>query len=449
MRRFEFSDGKSNKFWEIAVEGSGFTTRHGRIGSEGRETSKRFGSPASAAQQAESAIASKLKKGYAEVDGEAVAVAPTPEDDGPIAALERKLVAEADAFDDWLVYADALAQTGDPRGELVSVGVNLARGHGDAKLLRAREDALLQANADLWFGKFVSVDDWRECFGWTLKTGFWGRIRFWVDDAHQDTDIPKALAYALAHPSAKFLRELDLGLTSSEGDANYDGCIRALTKHGPLPSLRRMTIGDFEFPEQSEISWVSVGDVGRLWPLLPGLLQLTLQGAGIELGTPRSASLRTLVIHTGGLSRTAGESLGRAELPGLERLELWFGTKNYGGSCTRAQAQAILQNPTFAGLRSLALANADFADDVALVVSQAQLPAKLEVLDLSMGTMTDGGAERLLARADALARLTLLDLSSNFLSPEICARVQAALPNARVNGQKQSDGDWRYVSVGE
>ena len=66
MRRFEFSDGKSNKFWEIEVAGS-----------DGRETSKQFGSPAAAAKQAASAIASKLKKGYAEVaEGESAGAEP-------------------------------------------------------------------------------------------------------------------------------------------------------------------------------------------------------------------------------------------------------------------------------------------------------------------------------------------------------------------------------------
>ena len=40
MRRFEFRDGKSNKFWEIEVDGSAFVTRHGRIGTAGRETQK-------------------------------------------------------------------------------------------------------------------------------------------------------------------------------------------------------------------------------------------------------------------------------------------------------------------------------------------------------------------------------------------------------------------------
>lgn len=447
MRRFEFRDGKSNKFWEIEVDGSTVQTRHGRIGTAGRETRKPQGSAASAAKQAEREIASKLGKGYVEVDG-ATPAESKPEADTPIAALEHKLIADPLAHDDWLVYADALINAGDPRGELITIGVALAREDGDPKQLRAREDALLQANAEAWFGKFVSDDDWRECFGWTLNNGFWGRIRLWVDYDHNGTDIPKALAHALAHPSAKFLRELVLGLTSAEGDANYDGCIRALINHGPLPSLRELFIGDFN-RDESEISWVQVGNVGPLWPLLPNLERLTLKGAGIRLGNLKSPTLRSLAIHTGGLPQAAGESLGRAELPALEHLEVWFGTTNYGGSCSAAEARGILQNPSFAKVRSLGLADADFADDIASEVAQAEPWPTLERLDLSMGTMTDAGAERILAVAKKFAGLAQIDLSRNFLSSPMCGRIRAALPNAKIDSQKQAEGDWYYVSVGE
>lgn len=369
--------------------------------------------------------------------------------------LEQRLIDHPDALDEWQVYADALSAAGDPRGELISVGVALAQAQAEPadkkaiKRLEQREQELLEANADAWFGKFVDQDDWRECFGWTLQTGFWGRIRLWVDYDHSGTDIPKALGHALAHPSAKFLRQLDLGLPNAEGEADYAGCIRALVKHGPLPSLRSLTIGDFEHPEESEISWVAVGDVGKLWPLLPNLETMVLRGGGIRLGTPSSKRLRSLELRTGGLPAAAAESLAEAELPALEHLLVWFGTENYGGSCTAEHARGILRNRAFKRLRSLGLANADFADAIAEEVVRAKLPASLERLDLSMGTMTDAGAQLLLDAADRFAGLEDLDLRRNFLSSAMCTRLRRALPNAQTKGQRQADGDWRYVAVGE
>ena len=231
MRRFEFSDGKSNKFWEIEVEGERTTTRHGRIGTAGRSTTKTFFSAAAAKKKAESQIASKLKKGYVEVqDDDSATADPERDDDSPLATTERRLIAEPDELESWAIYADLLSEAGDPRVELVSLYVAKAKVEIERKFFRQREKELLETHADAWFGKFVSRDDWRECFGWTFEMGFWGRIRLWVDYDHDGTDIPQALAYALAHPSATFLRELDIGLTSADGMADYEGCIRALVR---------------------------------------------------------------------------------------------------------------------------------------------------------------------------------------------------------------------------
>ena len=66
-RRFEFSDGSSNKFWEIEVHGEGFTTRHGKIGTAGTEVAKTFDSADEAQKGAGKLVGEKLKKGYSEV----------------------------------------------------------------------------------------------------------------------------------------------------------------------------------------------------------------------------------------------------------------------------------------------------------------------------------------------------------------------------------------------
>ena len=65
-RRFEFSKGASNKFWEIRVDGSAHTVTYGRIGTPGQTKTKDMGSPAKARDAAEKLIASKVKKGYVE-----------------------------------------------------------------------------------------------------------------------------------------------------------------------------------------------------------------------------------------------------------------------------------------------------------------------------------------------------------------------------------------------
>ncbi len=75
MRRFEYSDDKSSKFWEISHAGSAFTVRYGKIGTDGQTQSKEFADVATAEKQAQKLIAEKTFKGYQEVsDGTKPAV---------------------------------------------------------------------------------------------------------------------------------------------------------------------------------------------------------------------------------------------------------------------------------------------------------------------------------------------------------------------------------------
>lgn len=69
MRRFEFQDGGSNKFWEVGVEGTQMTVRFGRIGTGGQMQVKQFNDAAAATSEADRLIREKTRKGYAEAAG--------------------------------------------------------------------------------------------------------------------------------------------------------------------------------------------------------------------------------------------------------------------------------------------------------------------------------------------------------------------------------------------
>ena len=66
-RRFEFSEGNSNKFWEISSAGTEVTVRFGRIGTDGQSQTKSFPHQAAAAKHVETLIKQKTGKGYSEV----------------------------------------------------------------------------------------------------------------------------------------------------------------------------------------------------------------------------------------------------------------------------------------------------------------------------------------------------------------------------------------------
>lgn len=66
MRRFEFSEGASNKFWEIARNGTDLELRWGRIGTQGQSQTKTFADAAKAGAALDKLVAEKTAKGYVE-----------------------------------------------------------------------------------------------------------------------------------------------------------------------------------------------------------------------------------------------------------------------------------------------------------------------------------------------------------------------------------------------
>ena len=72
MRRFEFSDSTSNKFWEVEVDGKTLNITFGKIGSNGQSKPKDFATPEKAKAEMEKLIKEKTGKGYVEVGGKVV-----------------------------------------------------------------------------------------------------------------------------------------------------------------------------------------------------------------------------------------------------------------------------------------------------------------------------------------------------------------------------------------
>ena len=68
-RYFEFVDGSSSKFWEVALSGSDVTTRWGRIGTDGQSKTKSFASADKAQTEYDKLVREKTEKGYVKIGG--------------------------------------------------------------------------------------------------------------------------------------------------------------------------------------------------------------------------------------------------------------------------------------------------------------------------------------------------------------------------------------------
>jgi len=452
MRRFEFSDGKSNKFWEIDLEGDSFTVRYGRIGTDGQSSTKTYRSPEEASKQADKLIASKTKKGYAEVEATAAAA---PKSGNP--ELERAIHDNPDDLDAWAVYGDWLQEQGDPRGELVSLEVLAARGQDNDASAKRREQ-LFATHRDAWVGpvlaKALTVDNDEATIEAEWKFGFLHSVRM---ASHWDAEgptVPEMLRAMLKVESAKFLHKLAFGVTDLEGDTDFDEVMLPLSKVGKLPSLRHLTVGDYDYEDQ-EITWVVVGNVGRLWPVLPNLEYLKVRGSAVELGTVEHPKLQQLVIETAGLTKDAARSLSAAKLPALTSLEAWIGedyrSEEHGEHSEIEDFRPLLAGEATPALTHLGLKNADFEDDIAVALCTAPIVKQLRTLDLSMGTMAEVGARALVENAAHFKHLDRIDLDENAIDdPEVQALTAAFGERVNIGDQEPSDDpEDRYVSVSE
>jgi hypothetical protein len=249
------------------------------------------------------------------------------------------------------------------------------------------------------------------------------------------------------------------------------GCWKDLYETGPdevtqallgvrdqMPALRALFIGDV-IMEECEISWIVQSD---LTPLLEGLPQLETfvarGGNGLEFTATRHEKLRSLTVETGGMPADAVRGIAASDFPALEHLDLWLGTSEYGGDSDVPDLAPFFAGTRLPALRSLALRNSELQDGIADAVAAAPVVARLEVIDLSMGVLTDEGATALLG-GQPLTHLKKLDLHHNYLSDGLKERIKEALEPAGVQLDLGEDGEteeededgtvWRFVAVGE
>ncbi|MQY10502.1 hypothetical protein SRB5_06100 [Streptomyces sp. RB5] len=251
------------------------------------------------------------------------------------------------------------------------------------------------------------------------------------------------------------------GLVIGQWGESYEGdsseiVERLVADAGRFPALRALFVGDLE-QEEAEISWIEQSDLTPLLKAYPALEEFGVRGGtGLVLEQFRHEMLRTLTFEAGGLPAAVVRALGASELPALKYLELWLGVSEYGGDATAADLAPLLAGGRFPALRHLGLRNSEIQDEVASAVAAAPVVAQLNSLDLSLGVLTDTGAEALLG-GQPLTHLQWLDLHHHFLSDAMTARVREALEphgvEVDVSEQETPDNwdgrEWRYTAVSE
>ena len=219
----------------------------------------------------------------------------------------------------------------------------------------------------------LPVEDWDPDKGLVAPAGTMVRIAVDYDD---EEDWTKK-----SPPSSKTRNPgnspaLAVGMWSGNAGEAPDAVVEALVAaRDNLPDLRAIFFGDVTM-EECEISWINQTDLSPLLEGFPRLENWRIRGGqGCRSVAPRHDALRTLIFQTGGLPAEVVHSVGAADLPALERLELWLGSDNHGGDHDgrRWLAPRFLRGDRFPRLRYLGLKDSEFSDDIAAAMALARV----------------------------------------------------------------------------
>jgi len=355
-------------------------------------------------------------------------------DDAPLAsneALEALVEAQPDAVEPRLVYADWLAEAGDPRGELMQ--------------REARGEAVPRGP---FLGALAPFEGTLEA---TWRVGFVESARVEVTraDERAGLSVTRLLGHLLALPTARALRELTVFLPSVHEER--EDVVAALAAR-VRPALRTLTLTTNE--EEEMLSWTGTGDLAPLGAALPGLEALMVRAGSLALSSAEelSSSLTRLSIETVGMRPEILATIARAAWPRLEALTVWCGSSSYGVEVRADDFAELLTRCELPSLRALDLSNNEVTDELAAMVLASPLLPRLESLTLSKGTLTAAGAKLLVDGAARLRHLDI-DLTENYLDDDSVAALEAALPRALLGEQRTAEtyaGElWRYAAVGE
>ncbi|WP_082096926.1 STM4015 family protein [Paenibacillus wulumuqiensis] len=271
-------------------------------------------------------------------------------------------------------------------------------------------------------------------------------------DAYEDGATLTPLIEQLAQDAEKSqsLTSLVIGDWGGAYEESPDGFLPALIEaSGRFPNLRKLFIGDMSY-EECEVSWINQTNLGLLLAAYPQLESFTIKGStGLELEPLEHARLQELIIICGGLPSTVLQSIHKAKLPELRKLELYLGVENYGfdGDLEQDILPFLYNNP-FPKLTSLGLKDSELQDEIAIAAASAPILQQLEELDLSEGTLSDKGAEALL-NSEAVRGLKHLNLNYHYMSDAMVLQWRSSGVNVSLDEQQDLDDEWRYPSLTE
>lgn len=279
-------------------------------------------------------------------------------------------------------------------------------------------------------------------------------LKFYEDYEDEESVVEKIEAHIEEHGSYDY-EEIIIGYWEDAYDSTPEDIINYMVENkAKFPNLKSIYLGDME-GEECEISWINHTDTAALLNEFK-LEKLTIQGAmGLRLNNAKCSTLKEFTIISGGIPKDALEDIAKAELPNLEHLELYLGVEDYGFDGDISTLEPFMKRSNFPKVKYLGLKNSEIQDGICEKILNSDILEGLEVLDLSLGTLSDVSAELILKNIDKLTHLRKLDLTYNYISDELIDELEEAFEDKNVEllvskeDVYDDDEDYRYPYITE
>ncbi|MCT4542210.1 MAG: STM4015 family protein [Vallitalea sp.] len=222
-----------------------------------------------------------------------------------------------------------------------------------------------------------------------------------------------------------------------------------------FPNLKEIYFGDME-GEECEISWINNTDLAPLINTFKVEKFTAKGGEGLRFNNIKSESLKSLSIISGGTDKETLNDLINAQLPNLERIEIYLGVSAYGFNAEIEDITPFIKRENFPKLKYLGLKNSEIQDEICEKVFEGDILKDLRALDLSLGTLGDKGAKVILDNIEKLSHLECFDLTYNYISENPLNEIGSKLKEYNVkflSSQEDvyidKDDEWRYPYITE
>ncbi|MCP3923754.1 MAG: hypothetical protein GY714_14325 [Desulfobacterales bacterium] len=193
-----------------------------------------------------------------------------------------------------------------------------------------------------------------------------------------------------------------------------------------LPMLKDICMGDLSGDTDYFIKDVIHCDYTPLFKAYPELETfITVGSADLILKPIKSKKLKKLKLTGTFIDQRIIKNIAKSSLPELEHLELDLGTwssQSQGGIQPLREVgiediEDLMTKDLFPKLTRLGFRGSDISNEIMKSLKDASIINQLEVIDLSLGTLTEKGVNEFI-KSDLLKGLKQLNIEKNYISAE-------------------------------